>query len=34
LHWLDSGLHKREDKAITNFQITLSSLNLTWLIKH
>jgi len=23
LHWLDSGLHKREGKAITNFQITL-----------
>lgn len=26
LHWLDSGLHKREGKAITNFQITLPSL--------
>ncbi len=25
LHWLDSGLHKREGKAITNFQITLPS---------
>jgi len=25
MHWLDSGLHKREGKAITNFQITLSS---------
>lgn len=24
-HWLDSGLHKREGKAITNFQITLPS---------
>ncbi len=23
LHWLDSGLHKREGKAITNFQVTL-----------
>ncbi|MBX7067391.1 MAG: PDDEXK nuclease domain-containing protein [Parachlamydiales bacterium] len=25
LHWLDSGLHKREGKALTNFQITLPS---------
>lgn len=25
MHWLDSGLHKREGKAITNFQITLPS---------
>ena len=25
LHWLDSGLHKREGRAITNFQITLPS---------
>lgn len=25
LHWLGSGLHKREGKAITNFQITLPS---------
>ncbi len=25
LHWLDSGLHKREGKAVTNFQITLPS---------
>lgn len=25
LHWLDSGLHKRQGKAITNFQITLPS---------
>jgi predicted nuclease of restriction endonuclease-like (RecB) superfamily len=25
LHWVDSGLHKRERKAITNFQITLPS---------
>lgn len=25
LHWLDSGLHKQEGKAITNFQITLPS---------
>ncbi|MEN9654889.1 MAG: hypothetical protein RL235_1001 [Chlamydiota bacterium] len=25
LHWLDSDLHKREGKAITNFQNTLSS---------
>ena len=25
LHWLDSGLHRREGKAITNFQITLPS---------
>jgi predicted nuclease of restriction endonuclease-like (RecB) superfamily len=25
MHWLDSSLHKREGKAITNFQITLPS---------
>lgn len=25
LHWLDSGLHKREGRAITNFQNTLPS---------
>ena len=25
LHWLDSGLHKRQGKAINNFQATLSS---------
>ena len=25
LHWLDSGLHRREGRAITNFQITLPS---------
>jgi predicted nuclease of restriction endonuclease-like (RecB) superfamily len=25
LHWLDRGLHRREGKAITNFQTTLRS---------
>lgn len=25
MHWLESGLHRREGKAITNFQITLPS---------